>query len=214
MFLLLLFSAICAFAADREIPFPASSPSRPIPLFDRGYVVEIRQPQLTVSGPDGMRRFDATIHIDGRPEPQIMKAAVDSDGTLVVGLAWSTGGGLAMLDANGGLTSFIDTGNFMPANLCIDPNHSIWAFGWERDQVANDGRAARSGFMQVRRFAREGKNDGAFLPRDLFPRGLAPGAMHGGFWSIHAAKDRVGMMAFPGMVANAPAWVELDLQGT
>jgi hypothetical protein len=51
---------------------------------------------------------------------------------------------------------------------------------------------------------------GAFLPRSSLPKGLDPGQ---GLSFMRSATDRIGMLTWPGMLADTPIWLELDFKG-
>ena len=197
-------------AADREMTSPALFPQTP-PFFDKGYLIARPQPsnRFTLFGRDGAQMFETSIVIPGRPNPSITRFAIDTGDRIAVGLAWQTGGGIAFVDMTGKLTSFVDLGRYMPSKICFDTNHDLWAFGWQRDELV-PANASATDYFQVRKFSKDGRPLGAFLPRGMFPRGLQPG---NGVGILAAAKDRIGMMAEPGMEGGHYEWIELDLDG-
>ena len=107
---------------------------------------------------------------------------------------------------------FIDTTRFLPDAACFGPDHSIWMIGTQYTQLQSEDSSdhvERADFHLIRKYSLDGVQLGSFLPRSLFPAGLPPGAAG---W-MRASNDRIGIMTYPGMVANNPEWVELDLAG-
>jgi hypothetical protein len=216
---------LAAFAADpsRELVYltmddcPQGGCS--VPLFDKGYMIKVKDVARTgpgpagfsVWGPDGIFAYEATpVTADGNPG-SIHRPAADTDGTVVVTLAWGERSdrkvGMAFFDSNGRQTRFVDTGNYIPSAFAFGSDHSIWTVGWARRP--ND--YAETEYAIVRIYSRDGVQTGAYLQRSLFPPGLEPGGS-GVSW-LQVAKDRVGMMLYPGQTSQFPEWVELDLHG-
>jgi hypothetical protein len=218
---------LAAFAADpsRELVYltmddcPQGGCS--VPVFDKGYMFKVKDvTSRSGPGPDGFSIWDpegifmykaTPLSQEGNPG-SITKPAADTDGTVVVGLTWGERGnrkvGLAFFDSHGTQTRFVDTGGYMPAAFVFAPDHSIWTVGWARKP---NGEYPESEYAIVRKYSRDGVQTGAYLQRSLFPSGLQPGGS-GVSW-IQVAKDRVGMMLYPGQTSQFPEWVELDLQG-
>ncbi len=71
----------------------------------------------------------------------------------------------------------------------------------------------REDYFQVRKFSKEGKQAGAYLPRSLFPGGLAPFSGCRGLWLVRAVADRIGALAYRSDAGHQPEWVELNLDG-
>jgi len=217
--------ALIAFGADasRELVYltmddcPQGGCS--VPVFDKGYMFKVKDvgrngpgpDGFSVWGPDGIFMYEATpLTPDGNPG-SIHRPAADTDGTVAVTLAWGERGnrkvGIALFDSNGRQTHFVDTGNYISSAFAFAPDHSIWTVGWARKP--ND--YPQSEYAIVRKYSRDGVQTGAYLQRSLFPPGLQPGGS--GISWIQVAKDRVGMMLYPGQTSQFPEWVELDLQG-
>ena len=97
-------------------------------------------------------------------------------------------------------------------HLCLDENHRLWAFGWQRD-AENNIMEDDEPYMVVRRFSSDRKEAGSFLPRSLFAGKLSPFAGSRGLWRVQAAKDRIGGLAHPNADQHQREWVELDLDG-
>jgi hypothetical protein len=181
--------AIVAFAADpsRELIYltmddcPQGGCS--VPVFDEGYMFKVKDVPRTgpapdgfsVWGPDGFFVYEATpLTPDGNPG-SIHRPAADTDGTVVVTLAWGERGnrkaGMAFFDSKGTPTRFVDTGNYVPSAFAFGPDHSIWTVGWARK--AND--FPETEYAIVRKYSRDGVQIGPYLQRSVFPSGFATG---------------------------------------
>lgn len=127
--------------------------------------------------------------------------------------------GIAVFDPKGGLAYQINVTapDGSPANLAetaaADTDGTVLApisYGsighWSGGIVVlnQDGKL-------VRKYSSDGKLIGSFLARSLFPPGLPPAGTAVGW--IRASHDRIGMMVYPGQIANNPEWIELDLEG-
>jgi hypothetical protein len=116
------------------------------------------------------------------------------------------------MDTSGKQSRFVPTGRYMPAHLTFDQNHFLWAFGWQRDAEDN-GREDRRDYNLVRRFTKDGKENGVFLPLSSFRGRLNPFRAGRGLWRVRAAQGRIGAYADPAHVGSEPEWLELDLEG-
>jgi hypothetical protein len=190
-----------------------------VPVFDKGYMFKVKDVPRSGPAPDGFSVWDpdgifvykaTPLNPDGN-SGSIYRPAADTDGTAIVTLAWGERGnrkvGMAFFDSNGTQTRFVGAGNYVPSAFTFGPDHSIWAVGWARK--ANDYPEME--YAIVRKYSRDGVQAGAYLQRSLFPPGLQPGGS-GVSW-IQVAKDRVGMMLYPGQTSQFPEWVEIDLEG-
>jgi hypothetical protein len=220
LFAALIGSAIAAENTAREVVYRTANPCRQggclAPVFYQGYLVQMKDygqsaasDGYAVWGPDGNPLYQIDIVApDGTPG-HLRDVAIDTDGTAVVPITFGgpghRGGGLVFVDSSGRQTQFIGTDGWLPAHVCFAQDHSIWVTG---TQFAQD-RVARGDFSMVRKYSRDGKAAGEFLQRSLFPPGLPP--VEGGW--IRAANDRIGVLTYPGMIANKPEWIELDLDG-
>lgn len=141
--------------------------------------------------------------------------AVDTDGTVAA--SWDYGAGSAVragidLLETGHLAGSIDTGAYIPAHIAYGEDHNLWTFGWQA-RLGNGSSTDQQDYMTIRRFSRDGKQTGAWLPRSSFPKGLDPA---GGSWQvtrITVVKDRIGVLATSGGAGSQQEWIELDLQG-
>src|ERR1700674_3247397 len=91
-------------------------------------------------------------------------------------------------------------------------DHSLWAFGWQRDADREWGFVAKD-YQSVRKYSMDGKEIGTYLPRSLFPPGLPPGIEGWQERRITITSDRAGMEATSGTLGSQREWVELGLNG-
>jgi hypothetical protein len=204
----------------REITSQAvRTPNHVVPGFYQGYVFfleGLHQTQITLYSPEGRVALVKDLQ-DGKQRPvSVLGIAIDRDGELAVG--WSqlpalSGryAGIDLLDANGRLIKSIDTGAYLPSHLAFGDEHSVWSFGWERDE--HEPQRAADNYMTVRKYSSDGRQVGSFLPRSLFPRGLQPACFNWQERGIEVAGDRIGVLACSGMTSEKPEWIELDLTG-
>jgi hypothetical protein len=168
---------------------------------------------IRVYGPDGHFRLNLPIQLPDVPITWANDVAVDIDGTFVAGASGGDGdirhgvskSGLAMFDANGLQTEFIDTGKFWPNHIAIAPDHSIWVLGAQS--------RSKDDYNVVRRYSRAGELLGSYLPRSTFPAGLEPGGAGVGP-TIMAAGEKIAVVAFSGVIGNLLELVELDGSGS
>ncbi|MDQ2900050.1 MAG: hypothetical protein M3Y07_09650 [Acidobacteriota bacterium] len=129
-------------ASDRSVIYGRGYRMKALPTFDKGYLLFIdRWDGIEVWGPDGRLVFQTMV--SNPPEAHIATAAVDTNGTVAVGLAYSGPpyghqGGIAFLDRSGRQLRFVETGRYMPAHVCFDDHHDLWTFGWQRDDLGTD----------------------------------------------------------------------------
>ena len=163
-------------------------------------------PIMRVYGTDGRFAFNVPIRIPNIESTPVNDVAVDSDGTLVMAVGGSqlNSGGIAVVDANGMQTSFIDTTPFIPAHVALAPDHAVWVLG---------GEPKRRGYMILRKYTRGGQLLGSYLPRATFPHpGLEPGS-EGDPTSLMAAGDRVALIVYSGVTGGSREAIELDGSG-
>jgi hypothetical protein len=174
-------------------------------------------------------RWIVPIHInivapDGT-SAHVSDVAVDRDGTAAAAMWYGgyggnghvAGGGITVIDPSGKQLLFIASDRWLPDHPGFGPDHSIWVSGTQFEPV-RDGdpldHVSRADYRLLRKYSPGGKLLGEFLPRSSFPPGLDPagaGAMQVG--AIQAANDRIGVVMYPGKVANFPEWIEVDLDG-
>lgn len=209
------------FAAEivREVDYNALLGNQLVPVYDKGYLMLIHRPptsEITVYGPDGNRAYDVSVTTPQAATVSVGNMAMDADGTMAVTAGYREphgyAAGIALVDPAGRQIGFIETGRYVPCEVAFGSDHSIWTFGWQRDEQLND-RAETQDYFVFRKFSRDGKQVGAYLLRSLFPRGLEPGACAVGGWKLRVANDRVGALVTSGNVGSEREWVELDLSG-
>jgi hypothetical protein len=170
---------------------------------------------IRVYAPDGHFTVNLPIQLPGASVSWPYDVAVDSDGTFVAGVLGGEGdvrypaqSGVAMFDTNGIQTAVIDTKNFSPNHVAIAGDHSIWVLG---SQVRGPGEP-RQDYMVLRKYSRDGKLAGSYLPRSTFPAGLEPGGASVPA-TVMAAGNRIAVVAFSGKVGNLLEVIELDGDG-
>jgi hypothetical protein len=189
-----------------------------VPILDKGHVIYLTRPNhVEVFDRDGLRLFQAVVlNSDGSSVGGILSAAVDSDETVAVTASvvlpqGGYGGVIVWFDRSGKQVRITDTGRFVPAHVCFDQNHFLWVFGWQRDE-ADWGMEAKQ-YSPVRKFSRNGTEEGRYLLRSTFPGWAAPFETSMGFWRVQAARDRIGALLYPGDAGLEPQWIEIDLDG-
>ncbi len=158
-------------------------------------------PVMRVYGRDGRFAFNAPVRFPNGDLAQARDADVDSDGSIVVAAAdyQKNAYGLAVLNATGMQTALFPTGSFAPRGLAIAEDHSIWVLG-------SEGR--KGDYMVLRKYTREGKLTGSFLPRSTLAPGLDPSGI-----AVRAAGNRIAVIAFSGTTSNLRDVVEFDATG-
>lgn len=218
---IVLLACQCLIAAEpiREVTTQATLVSnQPIPTFYNGYIYYVDSPgnnYVRLYAPDGHLTLATAVPQQKPVAVWTQSVAVDSDGTVAISWMYGEeGGGTAeidFLDGNGRLKSSIATGSYVPAHITFDGNHNVWSFGM--DYGFENGPQKSGDHMMVRKYSADGKQLGAWLPRSLFPVGLPPAAQGWQTSSITVIADRVGLLAYSGMVGNQQEWVEISLKG-
>jgi hypothetical protein len=207
-------ASLAAQSPVREVTLADFRPRRPVPIFDKGYLIQPDESRATISvyGPDGSLLYETDVLAPDGTAAHARNGAVDSDGTVAIpiwyGKRGNYRGGIIFLDPGGRQVRFLETGYYHPSALCFGPDHSLWAIGDQRRPVDIQDSAD---YPQVRRYSTEWKETGRFLPRSLFPPGLSP--FGDGISRVWALSDRIGILGYPGKVSDHPEWVELDLEG-
>jgi hypothetical protein len=215
-------------ASPREVEYQsmAACPGCASPLFDKGYFIQLKDnPGMPPDGydlwaPDGSLSYHVEILAPDGTHGRLRDVAIDTDGAAIVAMSYGgyggmgriKGGGISIVDPSGKQTQFIATDRWLPAHLCFGPDHSIWVSGTQFAPLREGDhidRSLSSGYQLVRKYSRDGKMIGEFLPRSTFPPGLSPADAG----SIRAAENRIGVLVYPGDLANFPEWIELDLDG-
>lgn len=208
--------AACVLAADptREVYYRGAVRADGIPIFARGYLIYVRNFSfLTVYGPDGFLKYDAELKAPPGKAVWVADVAIDSDGTAVAAVAYDgapygVAGAFVFLDAAGKQTGFASTNRYLPVGICLTEAHFIWSVGWQRG--LDDDREDRQSYMVFRKYARNGREVGAYVPRSSVPR---PFGSHGG---LRVANDRLGALVATLATNRTPPawhWVELGFDG-
>jgi hypothetical protein len=212
-------AALAAGAPIREVQSecPAVA-NQPVCQFRNGYMFQfdtVVNRVIRVYAPDGRFTVNLPLQLPGASVSWPRDVAVDSDGTFVAGAFGGEGDvrhpgqfGVAMFDANGIQTAVIDTKNFSPNHVTIAADHSIWVMG---SQARGPGEP-RQDYMILRKYTRDGKPAGSYLPRSTFPAGLEPGEASAPA-TLMAAGNRIAVVAFSGKVGNLLELIELDTDG-
>jgi hypothetical protein len=218
----LLILAGCAAAADWPVvrtTYPGRTfGSDPLPRLERDLIFFVSSGggAVTAWSIDGPRVFESMVRNPDGGTANIASVAMDPAETIAAAIAYhsATGvaGGIAWMDRSGKQTGVFSTGRYQPTHLCFDEKGRLWAFGWQRD-AENNIMSDDEPYMLVRRYTADRKEDGRFLPRELFAGKLNPFGPQGGYWRVQAAKDRIGGLAHPNAYQHQREWVELDLEG-
>ena len=209
---LLSLSLWSANAPIQEASAPAFVSSK-MPGLYNGYLFSVEPKHvLTLFAPDGHELFSLPFQGHGNGKVGIESVAIDSDGTLAVGWQDLPNAGIDIRDLSGTLLRSIDTGRYVPAHLSFGQDHSLWAFGFQRDATKPTYRDKQD-YPIVRKYSPDGKEIGAYLSKSLFADGLAPGMNEWQRRRITVTADRVGVEAVSGNIGNQREWVELDLNG-
>jgi len=214
--LLVLICSAIASAQVRDVYYQGYlTPLNIMPSFDRGYLVVYDTDHRTdVFGPDGALLYRATVRVPGAGWAEILNGAVDSDGTLALAVEVASpagaeeGGGIVLFDRSGAQIRYFETKDFLPTQVDFGPDHAIWAIGW----LGNE-RGPTEDYSILRKYARDGRELGRFLPRSSFPAPddhrrepmILPDI---GLWQLRVAGNRVEAALY-----RARTLVETDLNG-
>jgi len=211
-FVLVLISLACPSMAQKVIFSSGPCYQMCSRTVDKGYTIDLTRPgHVEVLDRDGLRLFQTLVMSPtSRPVSGISGGAIDTDGTVAVGAVWDVergyAGGVMLYDRSGRQMRTIRTGRFMPQQVTFDPNHYLWVYGWQRDAddwVLED----RQDYPLLRRFSKDGTEEGKLLTRRRFP------GWSGGVNMLRAAKDRIGLLVVPGSGEGESQWIEVDFDG-
>lgn len=177
-----------------------------VPGFQNGYLYFFDRATIRAYSPEGSL-LTIVVQIPDAEAVWARGLAIDTNGAFAIGVAFrasASAGGIAFYDKYGQPDGFVATGSYVPESLCFADDHSLWTFG--RQQGGGD-------YMMVHHFSSDRQDQGQFLARSLFPKGLDPGMGHWQARSVVVAQDRVGLLAFSGRLGNLNEWVELDFSG-
>jgi len=228
MLLLCLLTAIAssstAFAAEaRDVYYQGDlAPLNIVPTFDKGHlVVYDRDHKINVYAPDGSPLYRAAAQVPNTDWADIQNAAVDTDGTLVGAIRYSrakrtSGGGIVLFDRTGAQIRFVDTGLYLPTQVCFAPDHSIWTVGWQGPEAIGKNED----YFILQNYSQDGQQLGAFLPRSSFDAEPDPVGPMTGAWQLRTSNGRVGAIFYASSILrtwqkprSAEQWVETDLKG-
>jgi len=220
--LLLTISSTTALAAEaRDVYYQGDvAPLNIMPTFDKGYlVVYDRDHKINVYAPGGSPLYSASAQVPNTDWADIENAAVDTDGTLAGAiehrrLKHESSGGIVLFDRTGTQIRFIDTGQYLPTQVCFAPDHSIWTIGWQGHVGKNED------YFILRDYSQEGNELGAFLPRSSFDAEPDPVGPVTGGWQLRTSNARVGAIFYVSSILgkwqkprSVGQWVETDLKG-
>jgi len=217
LLLLLLYGASVT-AQVRDVRYQGNlTPLNTTPTFDHGYLVVYDwDHRIDVFAPDGALMYSVSAQVPGSDWANIENGAVDEDGTLAAAVRAGSapgrarGGGIALFDRAGRQVRFFDTGEYLPTQVSFGPDHSIWTIGWLGGETM---ASLTADYPILRKYAQDGQQLGAFLPRALFPHqeyvGREPLIMPMlGLWELRVANERV-----EAVLHRPRLWVQTDLSG-
>jgi hypothetical protein len=199
----------------REAPFT-------VPKIEHGLTVLRSQthqtPQLQILKPGGEKHAAITFHVEGFAETVVEDAQIQSPR----GDGWAAGlaaagphrlnGFIASFDAEGNVGKVFLIDDFVPRNLTIGRDGSIWllgaSYGEKKDEIPTAGSI-------LRKYSPDGKERGRFLDATLFSNDR-PKLHHvtdfksevPAFTFIGSMEDRIYVyLSIPG------EWLELDFDG-
>lgn len=196
---------------ERIYPRAIRAGGQIVPMYDKGYLLYLHgSNRLEVFRPDGELAFDVQLPCPATGGCSNAGAAVDSRGNVAISLGYSNSAGraagLRFLDPQGRQTRFLETTPYLPNRLCFDRNDELWAIGREFERSDNS--------YLVRKYSRDGRELGRYLPASLWPGEKAqPGRMGQGYWMIYASSDHIGAVVHENHADNPAEWIEWDLNG-
>ena len=153
-------------AAERSLPVREVTseamlvPNQDVPGFHRGYVYFIERSRMTLYSPDGRLALSKELERPNQRPLSVIGIAVDRNGTVAA--SWSQFpsadgkfAGIDLIDAAGKPIRTIETGAFLAGHVAFDDEHSIWAFGWQRDP--NQPDRTPDDYMAVRKYSSDGR---------------------------------------------------------
>src|SRR5215469_13647675 len=195
---LMLMVLISSAWAQRTIPSLGPCDLYCRETIDKGHIIHLNMNgDLEVFNREGLRLFEAVVLSPaGGKVLDSRGAAIDTDETVAVTAVWEAAGvktgGVVLFDGKGRRIRTIETGRFRPEHVTFDPTHYIWIYGWQAD-AEDRGIEDRQDYTLVRKFSREGAEEGRVLWRRSFP------GWTGGVRVFRAVQDRIGMMVVPAM---------------
>jgi hypothetical protein len=216
--LFLIMSGAAVTAQVHDVYYQGNlTPLNTTPTFDHGYLVVYDwDHRIDVFSPDGALMYSVAAQVPGSDWADIENGAVDEDGMLAAAVravsapGRARGGGIALFDRTGRQIGFFDTGEYLPTQVAFGPDHSIWTLGWLGGETT---ASLTADYRVLRKYAQDGRQLGAFLPRALFPHpeylGREPLIMPMlGLWELRVANERV-----EAVLHRPRLWVQTDLNG-
>jgi hypothetical protein len=121
-----------------------------------------------------------------------------------------------LFDRTGAQMRYVDTGLYLPTQVCFAPDHSIWTIGWQ----GHEALGKNEDYFVLRNYSQDGGQLGAFLPRSSFEDEPDPVGPMIGAWQLRTSNSRVGAIFFASSIVglwqksrSAVNWVETDLKG-
>jgi len=149
--------------------------SEAMPHWEHGYLVS-REVETFNEGQANIRLYDssgalvrsAAVWFPGSQRVILYSVAVTSDGRIVAaGTANKSDGTsaafIAHLDQSGTTTDVIQTNTFVPTNICLAPDDTVWSFGGNGYQSPSEPRPGDT----LRHFDFRKGEIGSYLPRSL-----------------------------------------------
>jgi hypothetical protein len=219
-----LASCATALAAEaRDVYYQGDmTPLNIVPTFDKGYLVVYDQNKVNIYAPDGSSLYSASAQVQSAHWAGIQNAAVDTDGTLGGAVRYchrakhTRGGGIVLFDRTGNQRRFVDTGPYLPTQVCFASDHSIWSIGWQGPEA----NAKNQDYFILRNYSQDGEQLGAFLPRSSFEAEPDPVGPMVGAWQLRTSNGRVGAAFYASSIVgmwqkprSAEQWIETDLKG-
>jgi hypothetical protein len=83
-----------------------------------------------------------------------------------------------LFDRTGAQIRFVDTGLYLPTQVCFAPDHSIWTVGWQGPEAIGKNED----YFILQNYSQDGQQLGAFLPRSSFDAEPDPVGPMTGAW--------------------------------
>jgi len=198
--------AIAAAPAGEVVIQGDMYPLNIVPTFDHGYLAVYEKSGFAVYRPDGSLQMRT-----GSPGGGIaVNVDIDSDGTVAAAVQShdTRTGDIRIFSRDGSPDGQIDTGPYLPSQVCFAPDHSLWTLGNENGRRIDD----RPDYSILRHYSHTGDLLGEFFPRSSFPADSDPGQDIVGMWRLRIAGGRIGA-ALPMGPHKGLLWLETDLTG-
>ena len=206
-FCTLIFSALAASAISGDVVIQGNMyPLNITPTFNHGYLAVYEEGGIAVYTPEG----SLAMRISPPDGGNNVNADIDHGGTVALATHRGHVGIISIFATDGSPDGQIDTGKYLPSQVCFGPDHSLWTLGSEDNIPARD----RSDYFLLRHYSRTGDLLGEFFPRSAFPEDSDPGQAMVGLWRLRIAGDRIGALLHKAGPGDSHLWLETDLTGT